>query len=102
MGNQGLGGEYRICEFISEFKKFDSVEETFLNGFCYYFALILQHRFGGEVLYDPIVGHFVVRIGNAYYDITGDVTAQYQNAILYNKEVWSTHRPIVEGCILHI
>ena len=102
MGNQGLGGEYQVCSFINELKSFNSIEDTFLNGFCYYFALMLQCRFGGEILYAPIVGHFVTRIGDRYYDVTGDVTDIYKQVELYDQTLWLTHKPIVEGCILHI
>ena len=43
------------------------------NGNCYYFAVILQARFGGEIFYDVIYGHFVTKIENKFYDHKGEV-----------------------------
>lgn len=43
-----------------------------LNGNCYYFALILHDRFpGSSIYYNPIDGHFVTKVGNNYYDWHG-------------------------------
>ena len=44
---------------------------NWLNGNCFYFALILQERFGGEIYYDPIEGHFFCKIKNKFYDWRG-------------------------------
>lgn len=57
-----------------------NVIETFSCGACYWFATILCQRFateGAELYYAPIDNHFVTMINNRIYDITGDVTGQY-------------------------
>ena len=65
-----------LC-FIRQFK---NAEETFLNGCCYWFAFILQERFGGTMMYEPVENHFVQEIGGRLYDISGDVTEKYKNS----------------------
>ena len=44
-------------------KHFSGATDTFLNGCCYWFTVILTLRFGGETLYSPIENHFVQKIG---------------------------------------
>lgn len=63
-------------KFIENFKKgFDSdyLEDVFLNGNCYHFALILKEMYDGDIIYDPHENHFVTKIEDMYYDITGKV-----------------------------
>lgn len=63
-----------VEKFISNFKKgFDEkyLEEVFTNGNCYHFALILKSMYGGKILYDPHMSHFLIKIDGKYYDITG-------------------------------
>ena len=63
---------FKILDFIKRRFKTDC---NWLNGNCYYFALILSDRFsGGEICYDVIYGHFVFAIGERYYDWTGEVS----------------------------
>ena len=60
-----------------------NIIETFTCGCCYWFAYILCGRFkNAEMMYDSIINHFVVRIKDRLYDITGDVTDKY------NAEPW--------------
>ena len=96
--------ENEIQEFIRGFKRYDRSDvliKTFLEGYCYYFAVILQERFGGEILYEPIEGHFITKIGCSYYDIRGDVTNLYNaSPNLLHKEDWMKRGNIVRGCIL--
>ena len=78
-----------VIDFI---KHFAGAENTFLYGCCYWFAKILQDRFGNvhddgsysEIFYEPVKGHFIFGIhedeGWHYFDVRGDVTD------LYNKE----------------
>lgn len=63
--------EEEISEFIH--RRFDS-NCRWLDGNCYYFALILKDRFGGEIYYDIIYGHFMLRIDDDFYDWTGKTT----------------------------
>lgn len=89
--------------FINEFKKIDKKDnvlvKTFTLGYCYYFALILNHRFGGKILYDIQEGHFVTKIGRYIYEITGDVTEKYKDKKLLEEKEWKSNEEIIYGCI---
>lgn len=63
----------KIEDFISKFKfiYFNELEAVFTRGNCYFFALILKEQFNGEICYLPIENHFICKIDNEYYDITG-------------------------------
>ncbi len=63
---------FEILSFINRWKEY-APEEPFRVGLCYWFAFILQHRFGGDLFYDARNGHFVTCIKNKFYDITGVV-----------------------------
>ena len=78
-----------VLNFINKFTlngKRQEVIETFTKGCCYWFAQILCERFYDtdawnqdvEIVYDQLFGHFGCRIDGKVYDITGDVTNQYQ------------------------
>ena len=61
-----------IIDFIEQFQQFGSdVTDCFSFGMCYYFALILQERFGANIMYEPIMNHFAGEIDGYIYDITG-------------------------------
>lgn len=90
-----------ILDFISHFK---DAQDTFLYGCCYWFAFILNERFGGTTMYLPVENHFVQAIGKRLYDVSGDVTAQY----LYSQIMpWnsvshydsSLYRRLVRDCV---
>ena len=73
--------EISIERFINDFKKFetdDVLVKTFTEGYCYYFVLILKHRFpNGNICYtNPF--HFIFNLDNKFYDITGDCTDKYK------------------------
>lgn len=58
-----------VIDFIM--RRFQS-DCNWMNGNCYYFALILHDRFPGSVIYyDTIDGHFVTKIRDNYYDWRG-------------------------------
>lgn len=63
----------KVISFINKFKFAykGELEFVFTSGNCYYFAVILKERFGGEIYYLPIDNHFVCKIDKEYYDITG-------------------------------
>lgn len=63
-----------ILDFINYFK---NAQEIFLNGCCFWFAFILQERFGGTMMYEPVENHYLQEIGGRLYDVSGDVTDQY-------------------------
>lgn len=69
-----------VLKFINGFKTLnytDSIEYTFLRGYCYWFAVILFERFKNEyqceIWFDPEWIHFATRIDYELYDITGEV-----------------------------
>ena len=51
-----------------------SVDAKWQDGNCLWFAVILKSRFPmAEICYLGVVGHFIVRIGDSYFDWTGRV-----------------------------
>lgn len=58
-----------ILEFIQRrFKK----DCNWIDGNCYYFAIILKDRFpDGKIFYDVINGHFVFEYQDKLYDWNG-------------------------------
>lgn len=58
-----------VLEFIERrFKK----DCDWVDGNCYYFAIILKDRFPeGKIFYDAVLGHFVFWHDNHYYDWVG-------------------------------
>lgn len=94
-----------VLSFINKFKAYEQADvlaKTFLNGFCYWFAVILSERFpGSHIQYEPIEGHFVTEIGGRLYDIRGDVTETYRrSAAWYSEEYCMEFPSIVNGCML--
>lgn len=67
--------EEEVLDFISAIKKKYplEIEDTFSNGLCYWFAKILEIRFGGDIYFDPYHVHFAIIIDNNMYDITGKI-----------------------------
>ena len=71
---------YEVNLFINKFKTFDrygDVTKTFTNGYCYWFAHILLHRFSKynpKIVYYEVGKHFAVKIYGHIFDITGDIT----------------------------
>lgn len=55
-----------ILKFSEKFKAID-----WQSGNCYYFAVMLAARFGGEVAYNVVDGHFCTLIDGYYYDSLG-------------------------------
>ena len=45
-----------------------------LDGNCYYFALILKDRFpNGFIYYDVTYGHFMYEVNGRFYDWSGEI-----------------------------
>lgn len=66
-----------VESFISSFKGVrnkECLENAFINGNCYHFALILKELFNGAIYYDNNIGHFITKIDGKYYDIKGETT----------------------------
>lgn len=64
-----------VEQFINVFKTYHEKEiyNTFMFGCCYWFAVILKERFQGEIYYLPIDNHFITKINNEFYDISGKI-----------------------------
>lgn len=61
--------EDQILEFIK--RRFPN-DSHWMDGNCFYFAQILKARFHGDVVYDPIDGHFLfLASDDQLYDWTG-------------------------------
>lgn len=61
--------EKEILEFIN--RRFPE-DCHWLDGNCFYFAQILAARFAGDVVYEPIDGHFLFwAADDNFYDWTG-------------------------------
>ena len=60
-----------ILEFIQ--RRFPD-DSHWLDGNCFYFAIILLARFSGELFYLPVSGHFCAKIAGDFYDWTGQIT----------------------------
>lgn len=89
-----------IIEFI--YRRF-KIDCNWLDGNCYYFAVILKDRFpSGLIYYDVISGHFVFKYENSYYDWTGEISPS-KVVVEWNKfdEYDSLcKKRVVDGCIL--
>ena len=74
-----------IEKFISDFKQYEHsfvLYNTFVYGYCYYFAVVLKARFEqAEIMYHH-TNHYMVKIDGKLYDITGDCTEQYNDGML--------------------
>ena len=90
----------QIENFIKHFHCSENITEVFTQGCCYWFADILQHRFGPNVIimYDQIDGHFGAWINDHVYDITGDVTNKY-NWAKFSDTDENRKRRIYKDCI---
>ena len=61
----------KVLEFIKRRFPYDY---NWINGNCYYFAIILKSRFPeGSIYYDVIDGHFIFKLDDNYYDWTGKI-----------------------------
>lgn len=65
----------KVLDFIKCMRKYgNDVVDLFTNGYCYHFYIILKERFEEvEIYYDVVVGHMVTKIGNSFFDITGEI-----------------------------
>jgi hypothetical protein len=73
-----------ILEFIKNFKEVDFLYKNnkelipniiycFTQGNCYFFSLILSNIYKeGTIVYDQIMGHFLYKYKEKFYDIEGE------------------------------
>lgn len=92
-----------VNDFIHYFhhvSQTQNITEVFTSGCCYWFAYILCGRFPeAKLMYDLAANHFVAEIGGKLYDITGEVTDQY-NVIEWDKYDDSLHKErIIRDCV---
>lgn len=89
-----------INTFINNFKKSNpqAIEKAFTEGNCYWFAKILEVRFGGVILYNPVEGHFVWGHPEyGIYDITGRI---HINDVCIQWELFKRIEPIEAARII--
>lgn len=78
----------KILEWIH--RRFPN-DSNWLNGNCYQFALLLNSTFEGEIMYDPIDGHFIFLASDGqFYDWSG--VRVYSRAYQKTFVKWSDYR----------
>lgn len=89
-----------IEEFIM--RRFGSSDAEWLNGNCYWFAVILTNRFPHlKIYYEYVTGHFVAGLDGIYFDATGRMIP-YKEPILFEqlkKDDILWYNNIVRDCI---
>ncbi len=91
-------------DFINAIRKKhpQEIEDVFSNGFCYWFAKILELRFDGDIYFNPEEVHFATMINNRLFDINGAI---FDNDGWINwKEYQLSHdtEVIYRSCILKL
>lgn len=67
-----------IQEYIEDFRStHDNAVYEYTHGKCMTFALLLENKFGGELIYLPLQAHFVLYLNGKMWDITGNVSKVY-------------------------
>ena len=88
--------------FISRFHEQPSTSDTFLFGCCYWFADMLCRRFPNKdpaVMYDEVANHFGARLNGRVFDISGDVTDQYDWQVWDQLPDLALRSRIIRDCI---
>jgi hypothetical protein len=95
--------EEQVLEFIK--RRFPN-DSHWMDGNCFYFAQMLKARFHGDVVYDPIDGHFLfLASDNELYDWTGrrSYTKEERNKMVlwsnYSRKDPLDYEHIVRDCI---
>lgn len=91
-----------ILKFIKVFQD-DTTKVLFQDVACYWFALILHHRFSNSfIVYNPNIMHFATSISDTIYDITGEVEnpEDYIDWREYASQYEDAH--LVEECCIQI
>jgi len=95
--------EISVIEFIDLFKEYennDVLVNTFTQGFCYWFAFILKTRFKDSEIYYNTEDHFMIKLNDKLYDITGDCTDNWNNNCLYLWNDFIIKYPNESKCII--
>lgn len=89
-----------VLEFI---KRRFKVDCNWVDGNCYYFAIILKDRFpDGKIFYDVINGHFVFEYQDKLYDWNG---IHHSEELLVNWDNFDEYdsllkKRIIRDCVL--
>lgn len=70
-----MSRQTEVIDFINRFiDGRDAIQERFSNGYCYYFAKMLEEAFGGEVVWPKYYSHIVWHDtkDNICYDVIGE------------------------------
>jgi len=95
-----------VFGFISRFTnngKFQQVITAFTCGCCYWFAQILCERFAQYspvLVYDEVMNHFATEICGRVYDISGDVTDQFDWSPWEDLNDSSLRKRIIRDCVM--
>lgn len=76
-------------------------DNKWMNGNCYYFAVLLQTAWpGGKIVHDPIIGHFMYLYKNCLYDYRGYVglAKEYKRPL----DDWEKYKEVDELHWAHI
>lgn len=88
-----------VLEFI---KRRFPIDCKWVDGNCYFFAVILKERFpNGEIVYDVIDGHFLLKLGDIYYDYRG-VSTPIKPVLWKDFDLYDSlqKQSIIKYCIL--
>ncbi len=63
-----------IISDINSHDKSNAIHNLFIDGYCYDFAFILWRNIPeSEIVFFPKRKHYMLKHGNRFYDITGEV-----------------------------
>lgn len=99
---ENIYAEEQILKFIDGLKE---AKNIFSNGYCYWFAHILQNRFGGEIWYVPAENHFYCQIKNNFYDVNGvhktliNQAFRWEAFLLFDPKNYKT---VYRDCVLKV
>lgn len=89
-------------DILSFIKQRFPINCHWLDGNCYYFALILKDRFNGTIFYDQINCHFITKIDTKFYDWTGIIKPDIDKLLnweeLKEKDI-SYYNRLVRDCL---
>ena len=94
------------CDEVLEFIERRFYKDcNWLDGNCYYFALILKDRFpDGKIYYDVLNGHFVYKYKGLYYDWVGIYEPECDDDMVsWNQFRWydsSQKDIIIRDCVM--